>query len=59
MSENPMNPTQAYIAKVSRTAILFGLLTALPAAADPFTFNTGAVTNLMATASRPSTGAPF
>jgi hypothetical protein len=31
----------------------------MPVAANPFSFNTGAVTNLMATASRPSTGAPF
>jgi hypothetical protein len=54
-----MKATQAYIAKTSGTAILFGLLSAMPAAADPFSFNTGAVTNLMATASRPSTGAPF
>jgi hypothetical protein len=57
--ENPMNPMQALIAKTSGAAALLGLLTAMPAAADPFTFNTGAVTNLMATASRPSTGAPF
>jgi hypothetical protein len=57
--ENPMNPMQALIAKTSGAAALLGLLSAMPAAADPFSFNTGAVTNLMATASRPSTGAPF
>ena len=54
-----MNSTQAYIAKTSGIAVLLGLLPAVPAPADPFSFNTGAVTNLMATASRPSTGAPF
>jgi hypothetical protein len=54
-----MNSTQAHIAKTSGIAVLLGLLSAVPASADPFSFNTGAVTNLMATASRPSTGAPF
>jgi len=54
-----MNSTQAHIAKTSGIAVLLGLLPAVPAPADPFSFNTGAVTNLMATASRPSTGAPF
>ena len=54
-----MNSMQAHIAKTSGIAILLGLLPAVPASADPFSFNTGAVTNLMATASRPSTGAPF
>jgi hypothetical protein len=54
-----MNSTQAHIAKTSGIAVLLGLLTAGAASADPFSFNTGAVTNLMATASRPSTGAPF
>jgi PEP-CTERM motif len=33
--------------------ISFGLLTALPAAADPFFFSTGSVTNQIATATRP------
>ena len=54
-----MNPTQAYIAKTSGTAVLFGLLSAMPAAADPFTFNTGAVTNLIATATRPESAGKF
>jgi hypothetical protein len=54
-----MNSTQAHIAKTSGIAVLLGLLTAVPASAAPFSFNTGAVTNLMATASRPSAGAPF
>jgi hypothetical protein len=50
---------QSDIVKASAVALSVGLFTALPAAADPFSFSTGAVTNLMATASRPSTGAPF
>jgi len=36
-----------------------GFLTALPAAADPFFFSTGNTDGKIATASRPSTGAPF
>jgi hypothetical protein len=48
-----MNPTQAYIAKTSGTAMLLGLLSATPAAATLFTFSTGTVTNSIATASRP------
>jgi len=54
-----MNPMQAHIAKTTGVAALLGLLTAMPAAADPFFFSTGNVTNLIATASRPDTGAPF
>ena len=40
-------------------AISVSLLSALPAAASPFTFNTGAVTNLMATATRPESAGKF
>ena len=40
-------------------AISIGLLTALPAAADPFFFSTGNPDGKIATASRPDTGAPF
>jgi hypothetical protein len=58
-AENPMNPTQGLIVKTSGTAALLGLLTAMPAAADPFTFNTGNVTNLIATARRPESAGKF
>jgi hypothetical protein len=44
---------------IAAVVISIGLLTALPAAATPFTFNTGAVTNLMATAARPDIGGKF
>jgi PEP-CTERM motif len=54
-----MKITQGYIAASSVTALMLGLLSAMPAAADPFTFSTGSVTNFMATATRPDTGAPF
>jgi PEP-CTERM motif-containing protein len=40
-------------------AISVGLLIAVPAAADPFFFSTGNVTNLMATAARPDVGGKF
>jgi hypothetical protein len=40
-------------------AISVGLLSVMPAAADPFTFNTGNVTNLMATATRPESAGKF
>ena len=40
-------------------AFAFALLTAMPAVADPFTFSTGNVTNLMATAARPNIGGKF
>jgi hypothetical protein len=43
----------------SVVAISVSLLSARPAAASPFTFNTGAVTNLMATASRPEGAGKF
>jgi len=43
----------------SVVAIFVSLLFALPAAAAPFTFNTGAVTNLMAAASRPESAGKF
>jgi hypothetical protein len=57
--ENPMSPIHALIAKSSGTAILLGLLTAIPAAADPFMFSTGNVTNLIATATRPESAGKF
>jgi len=45
---------QSSILKASgAAAISVGLLTALPASADPFFFSTGSVNNLIATASRP------
>ena len=50
-----MNPMQALIAKTSGAAALLGLLTAMPAAADPFFFSTGNPDGRMATASRPDT----
>ena len=50
---------QAHITKTTGAAALLGLLTAMPAAADPFTFNTGNVTNLIATAARPDIGGKF
>src|SRR5215468_558863 len=50
---------RAMMVHISAAGIAVGLLTALPAAADPFFFSTGNVTNLIATASRPDTGAPF
>jgi len=54
-----MTTTPAYIARTSGAAALLGLLTALPAAADPFLFSTGNVTNLIATAARPGIGGKF
>jgi hypothetical protein len=45
---------ERFIAKASRTAALLGLLTAMPAAATPFTFSTGAPDGLIATLSRPA-----
>jgi hypothetical protein len=54
-----MNGMQSHIAKGFGTAVLFGLATAMPAAADPFFFSTGTPDGKIATASRPSTGAPF
>ena len=45
----------SFAIKASGATVLLGLLTALPAAATPFSFNTGAVTTLMASASRPDT----
>jgi PEP-CTERM motif len=47
--------TQAHLIKASGTAALLGLLTAIPAAADPFFFSTGNPDGRMATASRPDT----
>jgi hypothetical protein len=54
-----MTTTPAYIARTSGAAALPLLLTALPAAADPFFFSTGNVTNLIATAARPAIGGKF
>jgi hypothetical protein len=54
-----MTTTPAYIARTSGVAALLSLLTALPAAADPFSFSTGNVTNLIATAARPDVGGKF
>jgi hypothetical protein len=45
--------------KASGATALLGLLTAVPAAADPFTFSTGNVTNLIATAARPESAGKF
>jgi hypothetical protein len=48
---------QSHTVEVSAAAALVGLLTAVPAAATPFTFSTGNPDGLMATATRPqSTG---
>jgi hypothetical protein len=52
-----MKITQGYIATTSVTALMLGLLGALPAAADPFTFSTGAPDGLMASLSRPASAA--
>src|SRR5262249_17408442 len=49
------DPMLSFAIKASGATLLLGLLTALPAAATPFSFNTGAVTTLMASASRPDT----
>jgi PEP-CTERM motif len=54
-----MKITQGHIAATSVTALMLGLLSAMPAAADPFTFSTGNVTNLIATAARPDIGGKF
>jgi hypothetical protein len=45
--------------KASGATALLGLLTAMPATASTFTFSTGTPDGLIATASRPGTGAPF
>ena len=50
---------RASITHTSLAAVSAALLIAMPAAADPFFFSTGNVTNLITTASRPDTGAPF
>jgi hypothetical protein len=50
---------QSDTVKASVVAVTIGLLTALPAAATPFTFSTGNVTNLIATAARPAIGGKF
>src|SRR5215831_1864087 len=55
--EHEMTRVNALLTSV--VAISVSLLFALPAAAAPFTFNTGAVTNLMAAASRPESAGKF
>ena len=45
--------TRTCIARISGLALIVGLLGAMPAAADPFFFSTGNVTNSIAIASRP------
>jgi hypothetical protein len=47
-----MNTIQARIAKTSGTAMVLGLLSAMPATAEPFFFTTGAPDGLIATLSR-------
>ena len=48
-----MGTMQTRIATTCSTALLLGMLSAMPAAADPFTFSTGNPDGLMATASPP------
>jgi len=55
--EHEMMRVNALLTSV--VAISVSLLSAIPAAASPFTFNTGAVTNLMAAASRPESAGKF
>jgi hypothetical protein len=50
---------QHNLMKVSAAALLTATLSAMPAAADPFSFSTGDVTNLMATATRPESSGKF
>jgi hypothetical protein len=50
---------RASITHTSLAAVSAALLIAMPAAADPFFFSTGNPDGKIATASRPSTGAPF
>src|SRR6516225_10036419 len=50
---------QCSIVNASGAAALLSLLTALPAEAALFTFNTGAVTNSIATATRPESAGKF
>ena len=54
-----MGTMQTRIATTCSTALLLGMLSAMPAAANPFTFSTGNVTNLIATATRPASGGKF
>jgi PEP-CTERM motif-containing protein len=51
------DPMLSFTIKVSGATALLGLLTALPAAANPFTFSTGAPDGLMASLSRPASAA--
>jgi len=50
---------QAFIGKTSGTVAVLGLLTAIPAAATPFTFSTGNPDGKMATATRPASAGKF
>jgi len=50
-----MNTVKAHSAKTAGMAVLLGLLTPLPAAADPFFFSTGNPDGRIATATRPDT----
>jgi len=50
---------QSFTMKALGATALLVPLTALPAAADPFFFSTGNVTNLIATAARPDIGGKF
>ena len=54
-----MGTMQTRIATTCSTALLLCMLSAMPATADPFTFNTGNVTNLIATATRPESSGKF
>src|SRR5437660_3780696 len=47
------------IVNASAVALWVGLLTALPATADPFFFTTGSPDGLIATATRPSSAGKF
>jgi len=49
----------SYAAKASGGTVLLGLLWATPATAGPFSFSTGGVTNLMATATQPASPGKF
>jgi hypothetical protein len=57
--EDRMKPMQAFIAKISGTVAVLGLLTAIPAGATPFTFSTGNPDGKIATAARPSSAGKF
>jgi hypothetical protein len=54
-----MGTMQTRIATTCSIALLLGMLSAMPATADPLFFSTGNPDGKIATASRPDTGAPF